>query len=107
MEVTKTLNTADLLPTVLNLMSIDSPYNYLGQDAFDPNYQGYAIFPDGCWISNGIICLMEDIEPMILQNENNVQITDELLDEMAQLGNKFIMVSNLLLTSDYYKEPAQ
>lgn len=107
MEVTKTLNTADLLPTVLNLLNIDAPYNYLGQDAFDPNYQGYAVFPDGSWITNGIICQMEDMEPIILQNENNVEITDALLDEMSDLTSDFIMVSNLLLTSDYYKEPAK
>ena len=107
MEVTKTLNTADLVPTVLNLMGIDAPYNYLGQDAFDPNYMGYAIFPDGCWVSNGVICLMEGTEPLILQNTNNVEITDELLEEMQQLGNEFIKISNLLLTSDYYKEPSK
>ena len=107
MEVSKTLNTADLLPTVLNLMGIDSPYHYLGQDAFDPNYQGYAIFPDGCWVSNGIICLMEGVEPLILANENEVEITDALLEEMSTLGSEFIKMSNLLLTSDYYKEPAK
>lgn len=107
MEVTKTLNTADLVPTVLNLMGIDSPYSYLGQDAFDPDYAGYAIFPDGCWVSNGIVCLMEGTEPLVLQNENDVEITDELLEEMSTLGNEFIKISNLLLTSDYYKEPSQ
>ena len=103
-EVTKTMNTADLLPTVLNLMGIDSPYNYLGQDAFDPNYQGYAIFPDGSWISNGIICLADDVDPLILQNENNVVITKELLNDMDKLGEEFIKISNLLLTSDYYND---
>ena len=103
MVVDKTLNTADLLPTMLNLMGIESPYHYLGQDAFDPNYQGYAIFPDGSWITNGIVCKMEGIEPLILHNENGIEITDAFLDEMALLSGEFIKVNNLLLTSDYYK----
>ena len=47
MQVTKTLNTSDLLPTVLNLMGIESPYSYIGQDAFDDRYQGYALFTNG------------------------------------------------------------
>ena len=52
--VDKTLNTSDLLPTVMNLMGMD-PTHYLGQDAFDPAYDGYVIFPDGTWITNGIV----------------------------------------------------
>jgi len=39
MTVDKTLNTADFLPTMLNLLGIRSPYHYLGQDAFDPRYE--------------------------------------------------------------------
>ena len=103
MEVSKTLNTADLVPTVLNLMGIDSPHNYLGQDAFDPNYEGYALFPDGSWIARGVYCQMEDMEPLILHNENDIEVTPEFVALMAQRSEDFIMVNNLLLTSDYYK----
>ena len=42
LEVTKTCNTSDILPTVLNLMGVESPYRYIGQDAFDPKYEGYV-----------------------------------------------------------------
>lgn len=45
--VSKTLNTADLAPTVLNLFREKSGYQYLGQDAFDSNYPGYVVFSDG------------------------------------------------------------
>ncbi len=103
MEVTKTVNTSDVLPTVLNLLGIDSPYNYLGQDAFDPDYQGYAIFPDGSWISNGVACKLEAHGSTILRNEYDVAITDELLAEMSSLSETYIQISNLLLTSNYYK----
>jgi len=84
MEVTKTLNTADLLPTVMNMMGI-TDVQYLGQDAFDPNYTGYAIFPDGTWITSATL-------------------TEEEKRKMDTLAAEFIQISNLLLTSDYYKE---
>ena len=103
MEVDKYLNTADLVPTVLNLLGIESSYNYLGQDAFDPNYEGYVLFPDGSWIARGVYCQIEDLEPLILKNENNIEVTDEFMELMSQRSADFIMVNNLLLTSDYYK----
>lgn len=45
----KALTPPTLLPTVLNLMGIESPYRYLGQDAFDPRYPGTVYFPNGSW----------------------------------------------------------
>ena len=90
MEVDKTLNTADLLPTVMNLMGITDT-RYLGRDAFDPNYQGYAIFPDGTWIIGGV----KSTESTLTEEENR---------KMDALAAEFIQISNLLLTSDYYKE---
>lgn len=103
-EVDKTVCTADVLPTMLNLMGIDSPYHYLGQDAFDPNYVGYAIFPDGSWASEGIFCQIVDNQPVILQNVNDLPVEAEDHAAMAAIAQDFIGISNLLLTSDYYKE---
>ena len=31
---------------MLNLLGVDSPYDYIGRDAFDPTYEGYALFSD-------------------------------------------------------------
>lgn len=106
MTVEKTLNTSDLLPTVLNLLGIVSPYDYLGQDAFDPRYPGYAIFPDGSWICDGIVCqVSSDMEYEIIQNSNDLPITREDLMKMAQIASDYIRASNALLTSDYYGVP--
>ncbi len=103
MEVTKTLNTADLVPTMLNLMGFETECRYLGQDAFDPNYVGYAIFPNGDWISDGVICQVgAGGEMMVLANDNGKTLTQEYLEEMCVTANQFIHISNLLLTSDYY-----
>ena len=103
-DVQKTISTADVLPTVLNLLGIDSPYHYLGQDAFDPSYVGYAIFPDGSWASEGIFCQIVDNQPVILQNLYNLPVEAEDYAAMAAIAQDFIGTSNLLLTSDYYKE---
>ena len=89
-DVDKTLNTADLLPTVMNMMGI-TDVQYLGQDAFDPNYRGYVIFPDGTWITDGI-------------KSTESTLTEEEHRKMDALAAEFIQISNLILTSDYYKE---
>ena len=91
LEVNKTLNTADLVPTVLNMMGIKTDFHYLGQDAFDPDYKGYVIFPDGTWITNGV-------------KSTASTLTEEENAKMDALAAQFIHISNLLLTSDYYKE---
>jgi len=102
--VDKTLNTADLLPTVLNLMGIDSPYAYLGQDAFDSAYTGFAFFPDGSWIAEGTACKVDRKgNPTVLYNEKNRELTAEYFGKMADAVQEFIHISNLLLTSDYYR----
>ena len=99
MQVDKTLSTADFLPTMLNLLGIDSPYSYLGQDAFDPDYQGYAIFPDGSWICDGVAWQ----DGKILMNERGRTVTNAEISAMQSLSQEFRAVSNLLLTSNYYK----
>lgn len=102
-EVTKTLNTADFVPTMLNLMGIDSPYYYLGQDAFDPDYQGYALFPNGSWISDGVVYSTASGKGEILQNTKGREVSEDYIAQMNRKTSEFIHVSNLLLTSDYYK----
>jgi phosphoglycerol transferase MdoB-like AlkP superfamily enzyme len=99
LTVDKTLNTADFLPTMLNLLGIDSPYNYLGQDAFDPDYEGYALFPDGSWICGGVVYKSTG---EVLGNESGKKLTKEYVTEMNEKVMEFIRMSNLLLTSDYY-----
>ena len=99
LEIYKTLNTSDLLPTVLNLMGIDSPYNYLGQDAFDPNYKGYALFPDGSWICDGVAYQQDSV----IANAQNRDVTQEEIDTMAVLSQEYRTISNLLLSCNYYK----
>ena len=99
MEVDKLLNTSDFLPTMLNLLGIDSPYSYLGQDAFDPNYAGYVLFADGSWIYDGVAYCDSEI----LMNEKDRVVTQEEIDAIAELIEEYRNVSNLLLIGNYYE----
>lgn len=98
-EVDKLLNTSDFLPTMLNLLGINSPYNYLGRDAFDPGYAGYVLFSDGSWIYDGVAYSNGEI----LMNEKNREVTEEEIDAFDKLVEEYRNVNNLLLTSNYYK----
>jgi len=99
-QVDKTLNTADLVPTVLNLLGIRTKWDYLGQDAFDPNYPGYAIFPNGDWIRDGVVMHAGHV----VECPTGTTPTEEYLQEMSALAQEFVHISNCLLTSNYYKQ---
>ncbi len=104
LTVKKTLNTSDFLPTMLNLLGYDSPYHYLGQDAFDTRYEGYVLFPNGSWIRDGVVCSAgAGANVQILQNMKDREVTEQELKEMAALSAEYIRISNLLLTSNYYQ----
>ena len=99
-KVEKTLNTADLLPTVLNLMGVESQFPYIGQDAFDSNYVGYALFPDGSWVCDGVAYSSESEEILILQEGKNAD--QQRLEAMAATVNEFVYINNLIVETNYY-----
>ena len=98
MEVDKTLNTSDLLPTVVNLFGLDSSYRYLGQDAFDENYEGYAIFQDRSWITKDGAYQ----DGSVLDTFGTEGPSAEEIASMNDLAQTYIHINNLLLESDYY-----
>lgn len=103
MTMDKTLNTSDFVPTMLNLLGIDSPYSYLGQDAFDHRYEGYALFPDGSWIADGVVYKAAN-GGVILRNDSGKEVSGEQQKQMQDKVLQYIRISNLLLTSDYYNQ---
>ena len=100
MTVEKTVNTSDILPTVLNLLGVPDTQNYLGRDAFDSHYPGYAIFPDGSWITQGVAY---SAERGIVMNTTGRDVTQDYIDSMSETAMEYISISNLLLDTDYYK----
>ena len=101
-EVDKTLATCDLLPTMLNLLGVDSPYAYIGQDAFDPGYPGYALFSDGSWIRGNAVYDAATGESYDLTGKA-IDLEPALLQEMSALSESFVQTNNLILKTDYYK----
>ena len=103
MEVDKTLNTADLLPTLLNLLGVDSPYRYIGRDAFDPAYDGFVPFSDGSWISGNLG--YDASEEMLFTLDGTEPDPDEdFLAEMHLRVEEFVENNNLILKTDYYRK---
>ena len=101
-EVTKTLNTSDLLPTVLNLLGVDSPYAYIGHDAFDETYAGFVPFSNGSWIS-GDTAYDASTGEYIYLTKKTAPVTEVFGAEMADKVAAFIEINNLILETDYYK----
>ena len=102
MEVTKTLNTSDLLPTVLNLLGVESEYRYIGHDAFDKSYEGFVPFSNGSWISGNVAYDASESE-IIAISGSETDASPEFRAEMDQKVQQFIEINNLILETDYYK----
>ena len=103
MEVEKTLNTSDLLPTMLNLLGVETEYDYIGTDAFDEDYEGYALFSDGSWIT-GDAAYDAGKDRYLYLRENAAPVTPQFRQKMEELVSEFTQVNNLILESDYYEK---
>ena len=96
--VTKTLQTVDLLPTLANLFGLEVP-NVMGRDAFDPDYTGYAIFPDGGWLTGAAYAE----HGQLVWNDG---MTDKEVAEMTAFARRFQQVNDAILDTDYYAQQA-
>ena len=103
MEIDKVLNTSDLLPTMLNLLGVESPYDYIGHDAFDDAYEGFVPFSNGSWIW-GDTAFDSAGKKLISISGNQQNVTAEFQKEMADQVQEFIRINNLILEADYYQE---
>jgi phosphoglycerol transferase MdoB-like AlkP superfamily enzyme len=103
MEMDKVLNTSDLLPTMLNLLGIDSPYDYIGHDAFAESYAGFVPFSNGSWIS-GDTAFDASRKKLISISGNQHTVTADFQKEMAETVQEFIQINNLILDADFYQE---
>ena len=99
MDVDKTLNTADLVPTLLNLFGMEDSYDYLGRDAFDPGYEGYVVFGDGAWLYNGVLfaggTVLKELTPGAAAR------TD--IEAMQDFVARYLKTNDAVLETDYYR----
>lgn len=91
-KILKVTNTADILPTLANMFSLDLEYKYcVGEDAFDESYQGYAMFSDFSWYDGEIY-----YDPDEADNVSDYE------KSTAEILNNKINVSWDVLESDYF-----
>ncbi len=101
--VDKVLNTADLLPTVLNLLGVESPYSYIGTDAFDETYEGFVPFSNGSWIY-GDVAYDAGSKKYVSVSGKQQAVPASFQQQMHDRVQSFIRINNLILNTDYYKE---
>ena len=94
--VTKTLQSVDLLPTLANLFGLEVP-DTMGRDAFAPDYDGYAIFPNGGWLTDEAYAE----NGQIVWNNG---MTDAEVSEMNAFVRRFQQVNDAILDTDYYAQ---
>ncbi len=101
-KMDKVLNTSDLLPTVLNLLGVDSPYDYIGHDAFDEGYDGFVPFSNGSWIYGDTAYDASRKEYLSISGRSQ-SLSAERQEELAERVQEFVRINNLILETDYYK----
>lgn len=97
--VTKTLQTVDLLPTLANLFGLEVS-DMMGRDAFDPNYEGYVIFPNGGWMTDTAYAK----NGQVVWNEG---MTDAEVSEMNAYARRFQEINDAILDTDYYAQATE
>lgn len=103
LEMEKVLNTADLLPTVLNLLGVKSPYNYIGNDAFDEGYDGFVPFSNGSWIYDDV-AYDSGHKKYIAISGNQQKVSQQLQEQLHDRVQTFIRINNLILDADFYQD---
>lgn len=93
-EVTSQLN---ILPTILNLFGMEyHPNYYIGEDALNPNYNGYVFFSDYSWYDGNVY-----VEGGSITNGKYMDLTT--LEEKNYYINHIIRKNDLTLKYNYFK----
>jgi phosphoglycerol transferase MdoB-like AlkP superfamily enzyme len=101
-QVEKPLNTTDLLPTLLNLLGVETGYAYIGSDAFEEAYPGFVPFSNGSWIY-GDTAFDAGSKRYFSVSGGLHTLPAELQEELDTAVQTFIRINNLILEADYYQ----
>ena len=98
MEVSTVCQTIDWLPTSANLFGQTICPYVMGNDIFDEAYAGYAIFPDGTWLT---------AEAYVVNGipRWNHGMSQEEIADMNAFVQLFYEANEAILASDYYAQP--
>lgn len=97
MTVEKVCQTIDWVPTIANLFGEDVTPYVLGNDIFDDAYPGWAIFPDGTWLTGEVYAVNG------IPRWNN-GMTEEEIAGMNEFVELFYSANEAILASDYYAQ---
>lgn len=95
LEVKKVSSTVDILPTIANLFGLNwNPNYYIGNDALDQNYKGFAFFKDHSWYDGSFY----------YKSSDNYSIDKS---EYIDLNNNYVLnqfeFSKNIIMSDYFR----
>ncbi len=96
-KITKVVNTTDIYPTICNLFDLDNGGYFIGNDMFDEDYEGYAYWQDGSFItSDGAF-----------YGDTGERTGDMNADEVSKLRTEIsekLRVNQLILDTDFFRE---
>ncbi len=95
-EIGKTCQTIDWLPTLANMLGIEVNNQVLGRDIFDPEYVGYALFPDNTWIYSD--CYVKNGQIV-----NQGSLSKDEIDRIERFFKRASLVNQYILQSDFYE----
>lgn len=96
-SIAKVVNTTDIYPTICNLFDLKNQKYFLGNDAFDDLYEGYAYWQDGSWISD---------EGAFYNSEGIYKgdISAKKRQEMGRIVDEKLKINQLIFDTDYFKQ---
>lgn len=94
MQVEKTCQTIDLGVTLMNLFDVDPKVEVMGKDILDPNYEGYAIFPNDMWIYQGNYYR----DGKLITGS----MSESEIKEFNAFADKFRIINDEIVRGDYY-----
>lgn len=93
-KVTKVTGAIDIVPTILNLFGLNTEY-CLGNDAFNPEYNGFVYYPNNSWYDGNITFNSnERIERSIKEQE--------YVDKMNKHITNLNKINDFVINNNYF-----
>ena len=102
-KVTTVTGMYDVLPTLGNMLGIDTPYA-LGHDVFSTD-DHFVVFPNGNWITDKMYYDSQNDEAIML--DENAVIGKDYIEKYSQRAEKEISVSNDIIVHDLIKKTTE
>lgn len=102
-EVSTVTGMYDVLPTLGNMLGIDTPYA-LGHDVFSTD-DHFVVFPNGNWITDKMYYDSQNDEAIML--DEDAVIGKDYIEKYSQRAEKEISVSNDIIVHDLIKKTTE